>query len=275
MSNTIHKVPLRLITGKRVTITAYEFLCLLREPLFYLVLLEPLIMNYVFHDAPIGYKDHYLLPAFLWLLVTALAILIYFSVTFLLCFSDLPEKFSYFYEPIVAAFTAFFTILFAGPIFVQANLFPPPAIKVTGGAMYMSFATIEIAVLMYMYLLRSWHLKKIKSDEAPSPQQIEAPVFIGGQRFNAAHLRYAKSENQYVNVFTDFGDELVLGALKDIESHFTSQEGAMVHRSYFVMRREIDKIITVDGKQALRLKDGTMIPLARRRLGEIRSWLSK
>lgn len=275
MPNTIHKMTFRLITGKRVTITAYEYLCLLREPVFYLALLGPVAMNYAFHDAPIGYKGWYWLPAFLWFLVVVVTVLIYFSATFLLCFSELPQKIRYVYEPSVAAFTAFFSILFAGPIFVQANLFPPPEAVVTGGAIFMCFAAIEIAVLTYVYLLRTRHLKKYELNKTSRPQPIEMPVFIGGQRFNAAHLRYAKSENQYVRVFTDFGEELVLDSLKNIQGHLTSQEGAIVHRSYFVMRREVDKIVVDDDKQVLRLKDGTMIPLARRRLKEVRDWLSK
>lgn len=273
MPHNIHTTTFRLITGKHVTITVYEYLCLLREPIFYLMLSGPIAMNYAFHDAPIGYEGWYWLPIFLWVLVVAFAILFYFSIIFLLSFSEFPQKFNYVYEPIVAAFTAVFAIMFGSPVFVQANLFPPSSFYLTGGAIFMCFVSIEIATLSYVYLLRKKHLEKYGANKTILSQPIEVPIFIGGQRFNSAHLRYVKSENQYVHVFTDFGDELVLGALKDIENQLASSEGAIVHRSYFVMRRDIDKIVSNDSKSALRLKDGTMIPLARRRLREVRDWL--
>ncbi len=87
------------------------------------------------------------------------------------------------------------------------------------------------------------------------------------QRLPAAlgvDLVAARSELQYVRVYTTRGDALVLGALKDIVEH-QEDGGVLAHRTWWVAQRHVRSLRRRGSRYVLTLGNGLEVPVSRRR----------
>ena len=73
----------------------------------------------------------------------------------------------------------------------------------------------------------------------------------------------ARSELQYVRIYTTRGDALVLGALKDIAEQ--RQDGKLVHRSWWVADSHVRTLRRRGTRCMLTLSNGLEVPVSRRR----------
>lgn len=74
----------------------------------------------------------------------------------------------------------------------------------------------------------------------------------------------ARSELQYLRIYTTIGDALILGALKDVEEH-QAPDGQLVHRSWWVSNSHIRALRRRGNRYILTLSNGLEVPVSRRR----------
>jgi len=73
----------------------------------------------------------------------------------------------------------------------------------------------------------------------------------------------ARSELQYVRIYTTRGDALILGALKDIAEQ--RDEGQLVHRAWWVSNKHVRTLRRRGARCMLTLSNGLEVPVSRRR----------
>ncbi len=73
----------------------------------------------------------------------------------------------------------------------------------------------------------------------------------------------ARSELQYVRIYTTRGDALILGALKDIAEQ--RDEGQLVHRAWWVSSKHVRTLRRRGTRCMLTLSNGLEVPVSRRR----------
>ena len=93
---------------------------------------------------------------------------------------------------------------------------------------------------------------------APAAPFLERlPERLGG---NLLHLRM---QDHYVEAHTDAGSDLVLLRFRDALREVEGIDGAQVHRSHWVARGAVDGVERRNGRIALRLVNGTVVPVSR------------
>ena len=87
---------------------------------------------------------------------------------------------------------------------------------------------------------------------------------------------YMASELHYLRVVTIQGEALILyslqNAIKDLETHY---EGVQTHRSYWVNRAHIDKIIHTPTCRHILTKQDQLIPISRRQYKSVKDLVNR
>lgn len=81
---------------------------------------------------------------------------------------------------------------------------------------------------------------------------------------------YLMSELHYLRVVTTKGSTLVLYNLRDAVEELPADAGLQPHRSYWIALRHVGKLFKHEGKAFLQLSDGSLVPISRRRLNEVK-----
>lgn len=107
-----------------------------------------------------------------------------------------------------------------------------------------------------------------ESPAAPSP----VPKFLDRlpPKYRGAQLYAVSSEDHYLRVHTDRGEELILMRLTDALRELESADGLQVHRSWWVARDGVAEVSRDDGRQKLILKSGAAAPVSRSCAGAVR-----
>jgi hypothetical protein len=82
---------------------------------------------------------------------------------------------------------------------------------------------------------------------------------------------YLMSELHYLRVVTTKGSTLVLYNLRDAVQELPADAGLQPHRSYWIALRHVGKLLKHEGKAFLQLSDGSLVPISRRRLNEVKA----
>lgn len=89
------------------------------------------------------------------------------------------------------------------------------------------------------------------------------------------HLRGALShmtvQDHYVDIRTDKGGALVLMRLADAIAETGGVEGLQIHRSHWVASDRVAQAVRVGGRQMLKMRDGTLLPVSRSYLDAVRA----
>lgn len=88
---------------------------------------------------------------------------------------------------------------------------------------------------------------------------------------NRGALGRLSAEDHYTLTVTSRGRELLLLRFSDALSEVGETPGAQIHRSHWVARSFLDRLVTKDGKLLARLKDGTELPVSRSFAAEVKS----
>lgn len=82
---------------------------------------------------------------------------------------------------------------------------------------------------------------------------------------------YVKAEDDYVRIVTDGERFLVRGALAELERRWLPYGFVRVHRSYIVnLRRAVEIRPALGGGATVALSDGSVVPVARRQVAQLR-----
>jgi len=82
-------------------------------------------------------------------------------------------------------------------------------------------------------------------------------------KYHSAELYAVSSEDHYIRVHTDCGEELVLMRLADALRELSDADGLQTHRSWWVARIGVAESVSKNGKYSLILKTGTNVPISR------------
>ena len=107
---------------------------------------------------------------------------------------------------------------------------------------------------------------------AATPLTRPRSIFDRLPRKLGTDLIYVKVEDHYVKAFTPAGSGLILMKFADAVAEL-SAHGLQVHRSYWVSRRYMKRVIPKDGRTILRLTTGQEIPVSRTYLRAVRAAL--
>ena len=129
--------------------------------------------------------------------------------------------------------------------------------------------TVLVAVML---ALPAWWVSRRSA--LPSNDLVSAELTVTRsclQRLPPAlgtDLIAAKSELQYVRIYTTRGDALILGALKDVAEQRES-EGQLVHRAWWVSNQHVRTLRRKGNQYVLTLANGLEVPVSRRRQQEL------
>ncbi|MEM9739017.1 MAG: LytTR family DNA-binding domain-containing protein [Pseudomonadota bacterium] len=117
------------------------------------------------------------------------------------------------------------------------------------------------------YLLREYTESKAIQDGAAPIEGAGDPTakFLDRlpPRFRKAALYAVSSEDHYLRVHTNLGEELILMRLADAVDLLSSAKGLQVHRSWWVAQDGIEDVQRINGKPVLKLKSGSEAPVSR------------
>nr|WP_321360764.1 LytTR family DNA-binding domain-containing protein [uncultured Hyphomonas sp.] len=82
-------------------------------------------------------------------------------------------------------------------------------------------------------------------------------------KFRRAELWAISSEDHYLRVYTNLGEELILMRLADAVRELDGAAGVQVHRSWWVAKDGVSDARRDNGKLVLVLKNGTDVPVSR------------
>lgn len=83
------------------------------------------------------------------------------------------------------------------------------------------------------------------------------PEGLGGR------ILYLQMEDHYLRVRTDEGEGLVLHRMRDAVQDLAAADGLQVHRSWWVARSAVDRIVRAGRSRSVRTTDGREVPIGR------------
>lgn len=105
--------------------------------------------------------------------------------------------------------------------------------------------------------------------------QDPAPTLAAG--WPDADIGWIKASDHYLEIGLKSGRTLFLrGTMQDVESRLAGLDGERVHRSWWVSREDVERVISRGRDKVLILRDGIEIPIGRSRIARLRKagWLS-
>ena len=104
-----------------------------------------------------------------------------------------------------------------------------------------------------------------KRTEAPTPGTNPVAKFLERLpvKYRTADLHAISSEDHYLRIHTNMGEELILMRLADAVRELSGAEGLQVHRSWWVAKSGVTDEKRVDGRSLLVLPSGTEVPVSR------------
>lgn len=127
----------------------------------------------------------------------------------------------------------------------------------------LQFAAVYVVSLVLTlggYLL-SRHEEARSATAGPDP--VEAFLERLPVRFRGARLYAVSSEDHYLRVHTDRGEDLILMRLADAVRELEGAGGLQVHRSWWVAREGVADTVRENGRLVLVLKSGARAPVSR------------
>ena len=120
---------------------------------------------------------------------------------------------------------------------------------------------ISLIITSASYLLRA----AADSRNAPEPSANPVAEFLERLpvKFRTAEIYAISSEDHYLRVHTNLGEELVLMRLADAVRELNGADGLQVHRSWWVAKSSVTDEKKVDGRSLLVLPNGTEVPGSR------------
>ncbi len=140
---------------------------------------------------------------------------------------------------------------------------------------YALFFNITSAGLAIETLFIRFVMPGIFSNPAPSKQTPDRLLKLGDQQLPLADVIYMAAQEHHVQIALPTGTITVRGRLGDAIAQTIPDQGIKPHRSWWVSARAQPMLIQQNGKSALRLIDGTIVPVAKTRQADIQQWLDR
>lgn len=118
---------------------------------------------------------------------------------------------------------------------------------------------IAIAIEGLVALSRAVHLGP-PADAKPAPDASFQQRLPYDKRGALVRL---EAQDHYLKVVTDAGEALILQRLGDALSELSGFDGLQVHRSHWIARGQVARVLRRDGKLLLVMQDGAQVPVSR------------
>lgn len=143
--------------------------------------------------------------------------------------------------------------------------------------LYLQILSIGLGILFLMQLLfADGDSDNQTVSDGSSPQTIkfddqrsnvsapELPSFFGTMKANiGSEILCLEMQDHYVNVHTSLGNELILMRLRDAIKELKDVDGLQVHRSWWVARSAVKKIVRDGRNIRLLLQNDIEVPVSR------------
>ena len=141
------------------------------------------------------------------------------------------------------------------------------------GYLYSCVAVVFVVLSFLVYRL----VERTALD--PSPREAvdsaDAPFLARLPGRLGRNLLRLQMQDHYVEAHTDKGSELILLRFRDALREVAGLDGMQVHRSHWVARTAVERVVRRNGRLALRLTDGLEVPVSRSFVPAVRKqgWL--
>lgn len=134
------------------------------------------------------------------------------------------------------------------------------------------YAIIAGAIAWAQVAARDFRDVSTESDQASGPARFLRRL----PREKRGALFCIKTEDHYLRVVTDAGEDLILLRFKDALRELENCGGMQVHRSYWVALDAIQAVEKQGRKHRLRLKNGLQVPVSRTFLPKLKAagWMT-
>ncbi len=268
----------KLIFGETDTLSFGEIQSMLADRVFYVVaLLTALLVIF-------ANPYHYLLPVsiFEWVKYFAIhapiCVILYVCIKFAFITIATTYNWRYIYEPLVTFVTVVLTIPFckasADLAFREYNFDLPQLYFST----FFDYIILEGCITLYWHkFLRKRKLKyNVHNYTQLSKDQSDLWITVGCYTIEVSTLVWIRSEDHKIRIKCANQQDIVLREnLKSVLSQLKSTDGILIHRSTWVSRSGIDKLIKDGGKQSLQTTDGHLHSVAKSREVQLLEWLEQ
>lgn len=107
----------------------------------------------------------------------------------------------------------------------------------------------------------------------PRPDTPAATPTDEPQDWPAQAVTRVTAQDHYLHVHTADGTQLVRGRMKDATIRLATERGIQIHRSHWVARDQIVRIVRSGRDYRAILRDGSALPVARSRAAELKTFL--
>lgn len=118
--------------------------------------------------------------------------------------------------------------------------------------------------------------------ESMASEDLEKAVVPNLDRLNErlphplrGSIHHMEAQDHYVKITTDKGSHLALLRFGDALQLASGLDGLRVHRSHWVSRAAIRKIVMRDGRAHLQLVSDAVVPISRAKVAVTRRWIAK
>lgn len=130
--------------------------------------------------------------------------------------------------------------------------------------MFISVLVITLGIMAIGFLIE----RAFNSGETDPAQETRADpteVFLERlpMKYRGAELYAVSSEDHYLRVHTDRGEEMILMRLADAVRELSAADGLQTHRSWWVAAAGVADVRRDSGKITLQLKSGSEAPVSR------------
>ncbi len=134
---------------------------------------------------------------------------------------------------------------------------------------FIPFISVPVIIVasFVLFLRFAWERRHL---EPTTPEQERDGIEVLDRRILGPETLYVRSQDHYLEIVTDAGRRFVRGRLIDLLQQ-GEEWGFSPHRSWWVANRAVEAYQKAGRDGRLALRDGTIVPVSRARLGDLRS----
>ncbi len=132
----------------------------------------------------------------------------------------------------------------------------------TASAAMLAWLYVCVVVVYLVLAFLVWRLIEQPLQTTP-PMPARAPFLSRLPARLGEDLLHLHMQDHYVEAATAGGSELVLLRFRDALREVESLDGMQVHRSHWVARGAVRRVVRRDGRVFLELRNGTRVPVSR------------
>lgn len=254
-------IPVRLLTGRTITLKVQRAAYILTRPSFLLWIVTVAVLTFPLTRGIRTAGASMPFSLAIWVAACCLSVLVFYACMYIALIFWVQPMNRGLYSLALSLASIGITAILCLALFRMTGTFAfDTATEYFGNVVLFSLA-FELGFTLFVYFLRD---RLIGVFESRTAFPAETLVF-GRHSFAADEVLYAAAENQYARIVTTRGDVLVVASLSAIESRTAPGTALRIHRSYLVWVEAVDQASDAGGHFRLVMRNGDVLPVSRRR----------